>query len=133
MLQSMGSQRVGHDWVTEQQQNHEYSRFSTYRPSSCDLSRMRTCIPSTSGVSEITACPPSPIADHPSAVPSPTSSPTSPPSSSNSSSLFTLCQPLYASCCTILLCFSRYCTVRLKCFLHFLLFFFYVLFVGKVF
>ena len=35
---------------------------------------------------------------------------------SNSSCLFTWCQPLYASCCTILLCFSRYCTVRLKIF-----------------
>ena len=33
---------------------------------------------------------------------------------SNSSFLFTWCQPLYASCCTILLYFSRYCTVRLK-------------------
>ena len=33
----------------------------------------------------------------------------------------TLCQPLYVSCCTVLLCFSRYCTVRLKCFLHFFL------------
>ena len=26
------------------------------------------------------------------------------------------CQPLYASCCTVLLYFSRYCTVRLKMF-----------------
>ena len=28
MLQSMGSQRVGHDWATEQQQEHTYI-FST--------------------------------------------------------------------------------------------------------
>ena len=35
----------------------------------------------------------------------------------NSSSLFTRCQPLYASCCTVLLYFSRYCTVRLKMFI----------------
>ena len=34
-------------------------------------------VPSTSSVSEIAACPPSPIADHPSALPSPTSSPSS--------------------------------------------------------
>ena len=34
-------------------------------------------VPSTSGLSEIAACPPSPIADHPSALPSPTSSPSS--------------------------------------------------------
>ena len=27
------------------------------------------------------------------------------------------CQPLYASCCTVLLYFSRYCTVRLKMFI----------------
>ena len=33
---------------------------------------------------------------------------------------------LHASCCTMLLCFSRYCTVRLKMF-HFCLFFMYYL------
>ena len=27
MLQSMGSQRVGHDWVTEQQQHYWYKRY----------------------------------------------------------------------------------------------------------
>ena len=32
---------------------------------------------------------------------------------SNSSCLFTPCQPLCASCCMVLLYFSRYCTVRL--------------------
>ena len=37
-----------------------------------------------------------------------------PPPVSNSSCLFTRCQPLYASSCTVLLYFSRYCTVRLK-------------------
>ena len=37
-----------------------------------------------------------------------------PPPVSNSSCLFTRCQPLYASCCTVLLYFSRYCTVRIK-------------------
>ena len=41
--------------------------------------------------------------------------PLSPPVS-NSFCLFPQCQPLYASCCTVLLYFSRYCTVRLKMF-----------------
>ena len=52
-----------------------------------------------------------------------------PPPVSNSSCLFTQCQPLYASCCTVLLNFSRYCTVRLKMFSLFLvsLFFMYYL------
>ena len=67
-------------------------------------------VPSTSGMSEIAACLSSPIADDPSALPSPTSS----------SCLFTRCQPLYASCYTVLLYFSRYCTVRLKMFSLFL-------------
>ena len=39
-----------------------------------------------------------------------------PPLVSDSSCLFTWSQPLYASCCTVLLYFSRYCTVRLKMF-----------------
>ena len=45
-----------------------------------------------------------------------------PPPVSNSSCLFTWCQPLYASWCTVLLYFSRSCTVKLKLFyfLHFL-------------
>ena len=59
-------------------------------------------VPSMSGMSEIAACPPSPIADNPSALRSPTSS----PSSSNFLPV-TRCQPLYASCCTVLLYFSR--------------------------
>ena len=44
----------------------------------------------------------------------------SPPPVSNSSCLFTRCQPLYARCCTVLLYFSRYYTVRLKMFSLFL-------------
>ena len=52
-----------------------------------------------------------------------------PPPVSNSSCLFTQCQPLYASCCTVLLYFSRHCTVRLKMFsLFFVLFFMYYLY-----
>ena len=38
------------------------------------------------------------------------------PSVSNSSYWFNGCQPLYASCCTVLLYFSRYCTIRFKMF-----------------
>ena len=37
-----------------------------------------------------------------------------PPPVSNSSCLFAQCQPLYVSCCTVLLYSSRSCTVRLK-------------------
>ena len=37
-----------------------------------------------------------------------------------SSCLFTWCQTLYASCCMVLPYLSRYCTIRLKCFLSFL-------------
>ena len=51
--------------------------------------------------------------------------PPSPPPVSNSSCLFTRCQPLYASCCTVLLYFSRQCTVRLKMF-YFVFFMYWV-------
>ena len=47
-----------------------------------------------------------------------------PPPVSNSSCLFTRSQPLYASCCTVLLYFSRYCPVRLKMFSLFFVFVF---------
>ena len=73
------------------------------------LSKVWTCIPSTWGLSEFAACPQSDIAEDPSALP---------PSVANSSCLFARCQPLYASCYTLLLHFSRYYTVRLKMF-HF--------------
>ena len=43
------------------------------------------------------------------------------PAAVSDSSLVTLCQPLQATCCTVLLYFSRYCTVGIKKFL-FLLF-----------
>ena len=46
---------------------------------------------------------------------------------SNSSCLFTRCQPLDASCCSVLLYFSRYCTVRLKTFSFFVCFLMYYL------
>ena len=81
-------------------------------------------VPSMSAVCEIAACPrlllltilqlyrlPPPL----------------PPPVSNSSCLFTRCQPLCASCCTALLYFSRYCTVRLKRFYFLCLFFIYYL------
>ena len=88
-----------------------------------ESSREQEPVPSTSGVSEITACPLHPIADGPSALPSSIVS----PSCSQEplqlyhlplslSCLFTHCQPLYASCWTVPLYFSRYCTLRLKMF-----------------
>ena len=86
-----------------------------------DSSKEPKPVPSTSDVSDTAACPPSPIADDPSALPSPTPS----PPLSNSPCLFTRCQPLYASCCTGLLYFSRHCTVRFKIFYFLCLFFMY--------
>ena len=84
-------------------------------------------VPSTSGVSEIAACPPSPIADNPSALPCPTPSLT--PPISNSSCLFTLCQPLYASCCRTIVLFKVLCCKILNVFFIFCvcLFFIYYL------
>ena len=90
-----------------------YNKPPTCEPSSCKLSM--------SGLSETAACPPSPIADDPSALPSPIFSR---PPVSNSFCLFTGCQPLYASCCTIQLYFSRSCTVKLKMFSLFFVFVF---------
>ena len=83
-------------------------------------------VPSVSSVSDIAACPPL-FADDPSALPSPTLS--------LLQSVTLLACPLDASpsvpgaarCCTVLLYFLRYCTVRLKCFIF--VFVFYVLFV----
>ena len=78
-------------------------------------------VPPISSISETENCPPSAIADNPSALWFPTFS----LHSSHSSCLFSQCQPLYASYYTILLYFSRYCTVRLKMFIF--VFLFYVL------
>ena len=70
------------------------------------------------------SCPQSPIADDPSAPPALTSSP---PPVSHSSCLFTGCQPLFTSCCTVLLYFSRHSTVRLEMLYFLCLFFMYYL------
>ena len=85
-------------------------------PSSCKhasgSSKEPEPVPSTSGMSEIAACPLTPLLIlqlyH---LPPPL-----PPSVSNSCCLFTQFQPLCVSCCTVLLSFSRYCTVTLKMF-----------------
>ena len=77
----------------------------------CELSKMQICVPSPLGTSETVPCLPFPIAIYPWALPSPASCPST---SRDSSCLFTWCQPLYASCCTVPLCFSRYYTLRLK-------------------
>ena len=84
-------------------------------------------VPLASDVSEISACPPS-VGDDPSALPSPAPLP---PPGSNSSSLFTGCQPLYASCCTILLYFLRYCALRFKTFSLLLCVYFVCVICGK--
>ena len=74
---------------------------------------------STSGLSEIAACPPLllltklQLYHH------------SPPLVSNSPGLCTQCQPLYASYCTALLCFSSSCLVRWNMFYFLCLFFTY--------
>ena len=92
----------------------------TYEPSSCELSKMRTCICMSnqklvhvSGIHcQIHASSTSLLLlmilqlYHLSAL--------LPPPVSNSSCLFTPCQALYSSYCTLLLLFSRYCIVRLK-------------------
>ena len=84
----------------------QYSKFPTYKRSSCTLSKMWTCIPSVSDVREIAAYPLSPIAEGPSI----------PPSShclhrpvSISSHLFTQCQPLR---CTTILFKALYCKIK---------------------
>ena len=91
-----------------------YSKSPTYEPSSCELSKMQTCVPSMSGMSEIALCLLFLTTLQLYHLPPPL-----PPPVSNSSCLFTRCQPLYASCCTVLLYFSKYCTVRVKIFSSF--------------
>lgn len=55
-----------------------------------------------------------------------------PPPANNSSCLFTGWQPLYASCCTVLLYFSRCCTVRLNVFSLLIMFMFVFLCISCV-
>ena len=99
----------------------DYNKSPAYEPSSCELSKMWTWVPSASGLSEIAACPHLllltilQLCHLPTPRPSPVSNPSCP---------FIQYPPLSASCCTILLYFSRHCTVRLNtfifcvCFLH---------------
>ena len=68
-------------------------------------------VPPTSGVSETAARPLPPVSDDPSSLPSPPS----PSSSQERLPVHSLPAP-YASCCTVLLYFSRYCTLRSKMF-----------------
>ena len=91
-------------------------------------------VSSISCMSEIAASPLSPIADDSSALPSPTFSPSSSPSfqegsrrsktpSDSSRSIpAPVCQMLHGT--AVLLHFSRYWTIRFKCFLYFLCLFF---------
>ena len=98
----------GHRWIV----------FFFKRVDRIEFSKEPNPVPTTSGVSEIAACPPSPVADDPSAPLSPISSPSS---VSNSSCLFTRCQPLHSSCCSVLF--------KVKMLSLFLMLAFYVLFV----
>ena len=50
----------------------------------------------------------------------------------NPSYLFTQCQPLYASCCIILLCFSRYCKIKNVSFILCAFFLIYIIHVRSI-
>ena len=112
-------------WMSEHEDMHDShlhtnlqtANFERYECASSS-SKEPEPMPSASGVSELLACPPSPVADGPSALPSPTSSPSS---IRNSSGLFTPCQPLCASYCTVLY-FHRSSKIK-NVFLIFCLFF----------
>ena len=79
-----------------------------------DFSKEPELVPPMSGRSEIAACPHLQLLM---TIQLYHLSPPLPPPVSNSSCLFTRwCQPWYASCCIVLLYFSRYFTVRLKIF-----------------
>ena len=139
ILQSMRSQRVGHNWETEQQHYplgpsmllkmaKFYSKSPRYERSSWKLWQMWMCIPSGSGVSEIAAGALSPVADDPSALSSPTFS----PSSGQQHFLpvhSTLAPGWQLLCCTPVLFKVLYCKLR-NVFYTFLICF-YVLFVWK--
>ena len=69
-------------------------------------------VPSMSDMSETAVCPPSPVSDDPSTLPSPTSYP------SSSLQLLVPVHSMPAPVCQLWYC-TRYCTIRLKCFLYF--------------
>ena len=102
--------------------HYGYTKSPTFEPSSCEFSKIQVCVPSVSDVSEIAACPPSPIVDNPLSLLSPTSS----PSPVIKSCPFNRCQHLCASCCTVLMYFSRLYTVRFKMFSLFFVFMYYL-------
>ena len=135
-LQSMGSQRVGHDWATSLHyrcgnwitERPKDSKSPTYKPSSFRLPRckcafhhrqawvklqlaLRLLLLMTLQLYHLPAPLPPPVSNF---LP------------------FTPCQSLYTSCCTKLLYFSRYCTVRFKMISLFCVFVFYILFMWKV-
>ena len=139
VLQSMGSQRVGRDWATEQKHyplgpsmllkmTRFYSKSPTYEPSRWKRWKVWMCIPSGSDVGEIAAGPLSPVVDDPSALPSPTFSPFS--SQQHFLPVHSLPAPEWQLlCCPPVLFKVLYCKLR-NVFYTFLACF-YVLFVWK--
>ena len=104
-------------------QNHRWWLWYTVSALHTNLQAVNVC--SISIRREIAACPPSPKIVQLYHLPPLLTPPVT------GSWLFMWRQPLYASCCTVLLYFSRHCAVRFKM-LYFLCLFFYVLFVWKV-
>ena len=98
-----------------------YSKSPLYAPSSCKLlSKMPTCVHMSDHIRSEWNCS-LPCLLLLNILQFYHRSPPIRPPVSNSSCLFIQCQPLYVSCYTVLLYFSRYCTIRLQMF-YFLFF-----------
>ena len=76
VVELMGSQRAGYDWV-HMHHHHTDLQVVNFQTWTCIWSQQGEPVPLTSGVSEIAACPLCPIADASSTLLFPTSSPSS--------------------------------------------------------